>query len=91
MKVREGEKAEIAWKIIVRVAYLPCREPFWDCVKRLTGLNERKIKELMRYLEERGMIKLEKSADGRKLYVSTLKRIRQGPVSLDRWLKEAPR
>ena len=88
LKLAKGrDKERLAWRIIRMVAFTPCREPFWECVKRETGLSEKKVKEIMDYLEKAGELTIIRSKDGRHLYVSTLRRIRRSPVNLDRWIK----
>ncbi len=66
----------------------PCWGSFWGCLKARTGIREDRIKEVMLYLEEIGELKIMRSIDGRRLYVSTLRGVRRAPVKLDEWLAQ---
>ena len=55
-------------------------------MRKRFGIGEKDIKDALRFLEERGEVRIKRSVDGRRLYVSTLKDIRENPVRLDRWL-----
>lgn len=87
-KIAKGrEKKKLAWKVVKEAARYSRIEPYWDFLKRNFDVRERDIKEAMLFLEENGELEIMRSLDGRRLYVSTLKDIRENPVKLDRWLK----
>ncbi|USS40540.1 hypothetical protein NF865_09620 [Thermococcus aggregans] len=84
---RGNEKIKIAWSIIRKAAKYAHVEPYWDFLKENFGIKEKDIKEIMRFLEENGELEIHRSVDGKRLYVSTLKDIKENPVRLDRWLR----
>ncbi len=87
-KIAKGrEKRKLAWKVVKEAARYSRTEPYWDFLKKNFDVRERDIKEAMLFLEEIGELEIMRSLDGRRLYVSTLKDIRENPVKLDRWLK----
>ncbi|ASJ11022.1 hypothetical protein A3L12_06750 [Thermococcus sp. P6] len=79
-------KVERAWELVRVAARYSTHEPYWKFLREGFNIGEKDVKEAMRLLEERGRIRIKRSVDGRKLYVSTLKDIRAKPVTLDRWL-----
>ncbi|RLF78510.1 hypothetical protein DRN34_01930 [Thermococci archaeon] len=84
---RGDKKIKVAWSIIKKIAKYSHAEPYWDFLKENFGIREKDIKEIMRFLEESGELEIHRSVDGKRLYVSTLKDIKENPVKLDRWLK----
>ncbi|WP_324736160.1 hypothetical protein VFC49_03305 [Thermococcus sp. SY098] len=85
--VRGYEKIKIAWKVIRGAAKYSNKEPFWEFLRKEFGIKDREIKEIMLFLEEVGELEIKRSQDGKRLYVSTLKDIKENPVKLDQWLK----
>lgn len=83
---REGGRLEVAWKLVKEAAKYSHREPYWKFMRKRFGIGEKDIKDALRFLEERGEVRIKRSVDGRRLYVLTLKDIRENPVRLDRWL-----
>ncbi|MCD6559023.1 MAG: hypothetical protein J7K57_04010 [Palaeococcus sp.] len=81
-----SEKIKIAWVIVKRASRYSYEEPFWQFLKRKFNVREMEIKEIMRFLEEKGELEILRSRDGKHLYVSTLKKISRNPVTLDKWL-----
>lgn len=81
------EKLEAAWGLVREAARYSRQEPYWDFLKREFGVKPEEIKDALRFLEEHGEIEVHRSVDGRHLWVSTLKDIRENPVRLDRWLR----
>ncbi len=87
-KLSKGEeKIKAAWSIIRKVAKYSHTEPYWDFLRENFGIREKDVKEIMRFLEEVGELEIHRSVDEKRLYVSTLKDIKENPVKLDRWLK----
>ncbi len=84
---RGDEKVERAWKLVREAARYSNREPYWEFLKRNFDVRAEDIKDALRFLEERGEVQIKRSIDGKRLYVSTLKDIRENPVRLDRWLR----
>ncbi|NJE07916.1 hypothetical protein E3E31_05170 [Thermococcus sp. M39] len=84
---RGNEKIKTAWRIIRNTAKYSNREPFWEFLQEQFGIRDREIKEIMLFLEETNELKIKRSQDGKRLYVSTLKDIKENPVKLDQWLK----
>ncbi|MCD6372512.1 MAG: hypothetical protein J7L37_03035 [Thermococcus sp.] len=86
-RVAKGEeKVEWAWKLVREAARHSNHEPYWEFIKKSFDVRAEDVKEALRFIEERGELQIKRSIDGRRLYVSTLKNIRENPVSLDRWL-----
>lgn len=85
--VKGNEKIKIAWKVIRSAAKYSNREPFWEFLREQFGIKDREIKEIMLFLEEAGELEIKRSQDGKRLYVSTLKDIKENPIKLDQWLK----
>jgi translation elongation factor P/translation initiation factor 5A len=85
--VRGDEKVERAWKLVREAARYSNREPYWEFLKRNFDVRAEDIKDALRFLEENGELQIKRSIDGKRLYVSTLKDIRENPVRLDRWLR----
>jgi hypothetical protein len=83
---RDGEKLERAWKLVHEAARYSHNEPYWEFLKDTFGVRAEEIKDALRFLEEKGELEIKRSIDGKRLYVSTLKDIRENPVRLDRWL-----
>ncbi|ASJ13699.1 hypothetical protein [Thermococcus radiotolerans] len=83
---RGDEKVERAWKLVREAARYSNREPYWDFLKRNFDVRAEDVKDALRFLEEKGELQIKRSVDGKRLYVSTLKDIRENPVRLDRWL-----
>ncbi|WP_297421689.1 hypothetical protein [Thermococcus sp.] len=81
-----SEKARIAWKLIKEAAKHSNHEPYWDFLKEAFGVKMEEVKDALRFLEEMRELQVKRSVDGKRLYVSTLKDIRENPVRLDRWL-----
>ncbi len=87
-KIAKGkDKKRLAWKVVKEAARYSRIEPYWDFLKERFDVRDRDVKEALLFLEEEGELEIIRSRDGRKLYVSTLKDIRENPVKLDRWLK----
>ena len=87
-KVAKGnEKTRIAWRVIRSAARYSNREPFWEFLRDQFGIKDREIKEIMLFLEEANELKIKRSHDGKRLYVSTLKDIKENPIKLDQWLR----
>jgi|GEM_PF-728410 len=84
---RGEEKVRAAWELIRAAARYSRHEPYWEFLKGEFGVRPEEIKEALRFLEEEGEIEVHRSVDGRHLWVSTLKDIRENPVRLDRWLR----
>ncbi|NJD99796.1 hypothetical protein E3E26_08380 [Thermococcus sp. LS1] len=86
-RVSKGEeKVGRAWKLVREAAKYAHYEPYWEFLKEAFNVRAEDIKEAMRFLEESGKLEIKRSTDGRRLYVSTLKDIKENPVKLDRWL-----
>jgi len=83
---RNGERVTLAWQLVRELAKFSREEPFWEFVRGL-GLKPETAKEAMLFLEERGELDIKRSRDGKRLWVSTLRDIRENPIKLDRWLK----
>ncbi len=81
------EKIKVAWRLVREAAKYSRREPYWEFLRREFGVKPEEIKDVLRFLEENGEIEVHRSVDGRHLWVSTLKDIRENPVRLDRWLR----
>jgi hypothetical protein len=75
-----------AWKLIRSAASLSDTPRFWERIKSL-GVKEEDIKDALHFLEEMGELRIKRSIDGRRLYVSTIKGIRRNPLTLDRWIR----
>jgi hypothetical protein len=87
-KVLRGEdRVKIAWKVVREVAKLSDSEPFWNKLKESYSIKEKDIKEIMRFLEESNELEIKRSRDGKRLYVSTLKGIKEHPLTLEKWIK----
>jgi len=87
-RVAKGdEKVERAWKLVREAAKYSTREPYWEFLKKSFDVRAEDIKDALRFLEEKGEVQIKRSIDGKRLYVSTLKDIRENPVKLDRWLR----
>lgn len=82
----EKEKIKLSWKLVKLVARHAREEPFWNFVRENLKVKPEAVKESMLFLEEKGELRIKRSVDGRHLYVSTLKNIRDKPIRLDRWL-----
>ena len=80
------ERISAAWELIREAAKYSRREPYWEFLRREFGVKPEEIKDAMKFLEEEGELEIHRSVDGRHLWVSTLKDIRENPVRLDRWL-----
>ncbi|QDA31435.1 hypothetical protein FH039_07250 [Thermococcus indicus] len=86
-RVAKGdEKVERAWELVREAARYSLHEPYWGFLRENFDVRAEEVKEALRFLEERGELQIKRSIDGRRLYVSTLKDIRENPVRLDRWL-----
>lgn len=86
-RVAKGEeKVKRAWRLIREAARYAEGEPYWDFLKNAFDVRADDVKDALRFLEETGEVRIKRSVDGRRLYVSTLKDIRENPVRLDRWL-----
>ncbi|HDZ35969.1 MAG TPA: hypothetical protein ENH81_03520 [Thermococcus sp.] len=86
-RVAKGdEKVERAWELVREAARYSNHEPYWEFLKKSFDVYAEDIKEALRFLEEKGELQIKRSTDGRRLYVSTLKDIKENPVRLDRWL-----
>jgi len=86
-RVAKGEeKIERAWNLAREAARYSNHEPYWDFLKNAFGVKAKDVKDALLLLEESGKLQIKRSIDGRRLYVSTLKDIRENPVKLDRWL-----
>jgi len=81
-----GEKVERAWELVREAAKYSNNEPYWEFLKGSFGVRAEEIKDALRFLEEIEELEIKRSVDGKRLYVSTLKNIRENPVRLDRWL-----
>ncbi len=87
-KIAKGkDKKRLEWKVVKEAARYSRIEPYWDFLKENFNVQARDVKEALLFLEEEGELEIMRSRDGRRLYVSTLKDIRENPVKLDRWLK----
>ncbi|ASJ07474.1 hypothetical protein [Thermococcus pacificus] len=87
-RVAKGkEKVAIAWKLVHEAARYSNHEPYWEFLKENFEVRADEIKDVLRFLEGRGELQIKRSIDGKRLYVSTLKDIRENPVRLDRWLR----
>ena len=87
-KITKGdERVKVAWKLIREIAKFSRSGPFWKFLEENFGIKEKDVKEIMRFLEEAGELEMHRSIDGKRLYVSTLKDIKDNPIKLDRWLK----
>ncbi|WP_048151621.1 hypothetical protein [Palaeococcus ferrophilus] len=84
---RGDERVRYAWEVVREVSRHSLNEPFWKTLKDTFGVREGDVKEIMRFLEERNELQILRSSDGKRLYVSTLKKIRNAPKTLDEWLK----
>ncbi|NJE10734.1 hypothetical protein [Thermococcus sp. MAR1] len=84
---RGDEKVERAWKLVREAARYSNREPYWEFLKQNFDVRAEDVKDALRFLEEKGELQIKRSIDGKRLYVSTLKDIRENPVRLDRWLR----
>ncbi|NJE62418.1 hypothetical protein [Thermococcus sp. 21S7] len=83
---RGDEKVGLAWKLVREAARYSIHEPYWEFLKKSFDVRAEDIKDALRFLEEHGEVQIKRSIDGKRLYVSTLKDIRENPVRLDRWL-----
>ncbi|WP_054841615.1 hypothetical protein [Thermococcus peptonophilus] len=93
-KVARGEKKrEAAWAIVREAARFSTVEPYWEFIRgEFGGVNPSHIKDAMRFLEEiGGELEIKRSADGKRLWVMTLRDIKRNPVKLDRWLSTSKR
>ena len=79
-------KIDVAWKLVREAARYARHEPYWEFLKENFGVRVDEIKDALRFLEESGELQIKRSIDGKRLYVSTLKDIKENPVRLDRWL-----
>ena len=84
---RGREKVERAWKLVREAAKYSHNEPYWEFLKRTFDVRAEDVKDALRFLEEEGELEIKRSIDGKRLYVSTLKDIKENPVKLDRWLR----
>ncbi|WP_297091337.1 hypothetical protein [Thermococcus sp.] len=84
---RGGEKVGRAWKLVREAARYSSHEPYWEFLKKNFDVRAEDVKDALRFLEEKGELQIKRSIDGKRLYVSTLKDIRENPVKLDRWLR----
>ena len=82
-----AEKIETAWRLVREAAKFSRHEPYWEFLRKEFGIKSEEIKDALRFLEEKGEIEIHRSVDGKHLWVSTLKDIRENPVRLDRWLR----
>ena len=83
---KDEEKVKRAWRLVREAARYAEGEPYWKFLKENFEVRADEIKDALRFLEESGELQIKRSIDGRRLYVSTLKDIRENPVRLDRWL-----
>ncbi|AEH24627.1 hypothetical protein [Pyrococcus yayanosii] len=83
---RGEEKIKVGRKILRELAKFSYEEPFWKAVTEKLGISERDVKDIMLFLEDAGVLRIRKSRDGRRLYVLTLRELREHPVTLDKWL-----
>jgi hypothetical protein len=83
---RGRERLFWAWKLVRSAASLSDAPRFWEEVKS-RGVKEEDVKDALLFLEEMGELRIKRSIDGRRLYVSTLKGIRRNPLTLDRWIR----
>ncbi|MBP1911003.1 hypothetical protein [Thermococcus stetteri] len=83
---RGNERREVAWALVREAARFSTREPYWEFLRSEFGVNPNHIKDAMIFLEEIGELEIKRSADGRRLWVMTLRDIKRNPVKLDRWL-----
>ena len=81
-----GEKVGRAWDLVRKAAGYSHHEPYWDFLRETFNVRAEEVKDALRFLEENGELRIKRSIDGKRLYVSTLKDIRDKPVRLDRWL-----
>ncbi|AFL95829.1 hypothetical protein CL1_1632 [Thermococcus cleftensis] len=87
-RVAKGEeKVARAWELVREAVRYSSREPYWEFLRRSFDVRAEDIKDALRFLEEAGEVQIKRSVDGKRLYVSTLKDIRENPVRLDRWLR----
>lgn len=87
-RVLRGEnRVKVAWKVVREVAKLSGSEPFWNKLRESYDIKEKEIKEIMRFLEESNELEIKRSKDGKRLYVSTLKGIKDHPLTLERWIR----
>jgi len=82
----DEERVRLAWQLVRELARYSREEPFWDSIREMFGLRAETVKEIMFFLEERGKLDIKRSVDGKRLWISTLKDIKENPVRLDRWL-----
>lgn len=82
-----GEKIRNAWALVREAAKYSHNEPYWDFLRETFDVRAEEIKDAMCFLEESGELKIKRSVDGKRLYVSTLKDIKENPVRLNRWLR----
>ncbi|WP_457751574.1 hypothetical protein [Thermococcus sp.] len=80
------ERVAAAWELIREAARYSRHEPYWEFLRMEFSVKPEEIKDAMKFLEEEGELEVHRSVDGRHLWVSTLKDIRENPVRLDRWL-----
>ncbi len=91
-KIAKGkDRKRLAWKVVKEAARYSRTEPYWDFLKKNFDIKAKDIKDAMLFLEENGELEIMRSVDGKRLYVSTLKDIRENPIKLDRWLKSTYR
>lgn len=87
-KLAHGDgKVRCAWEVVREASRNSLKEPFWKTIKDTFGVRENEVKEIMRFLEEKNELQILRSSDGKRLYVSTLRKIRNAPKTLDEWLK----
>ncbi len=84
---KSEERIERAWELVREAARYSNHEPYWDFLRETFNVRADDVKEALRFLEENGELQIKRSVDGKRLYVSTLKDIRENPVRLDRWLR----
>ncbi len=86
-RVAKGkEKVGRAWRLVREAARYAEGEPYWDFLRETFDVRAEDVKDALCFLEETEEVRIKRSVDGRRLYVSTLKDIREKPVRLDRWL-----
>ncbi|WP_048146769.1 hypothetical protein [Pyrococcus abyssi] len=81
------EKLTIAKRILKELIKLSESEPYWEEVDRKLGIKEGEAKEVLLFLEDAGEIRIRRAKNGRRLYVLTLRALKENPVTLDRWIK----
>lgn len=84
---RGDDRVKHAWEVVKVASRHSLKEPFWRTIRETFGVREKDVKEIMRFLEEKKELRILRSSDGKRLYVSTLRKIRKAPKTLDEWLK----